>query len=428
MFILDKHLQVGYATIDWTPGWKVNFGEQNPSRRTSDLTSADHFSNVREFFCSGQSYYTYGPKLYGIDVSMTPGNNNGLHWNRMADGALVMDRVLAVCASMIHPIGNVDFNGDWGKTEGPSFGNGTGNYCHWFSWKRTITDFGGAPFVIKVVRTGTNSSEQASDETQKYVYGSGDRSDETWNAAGSPAAAWTDARLNASGSACGAATASGRSSASKYPSWSSGYTPRLIAIPTGSVPTITPMETSLGVITEPTTVPLSVAYASTVTVYVDGSQKSQQTGQTSVSVNLSTYWDELSLGSHEVTVTAEANGYKTGARIRFAKSTSMVSAMGKPQSFGDMPTMCYMADNLTVPANATAVREVCNNGNDADPTWEVYEGDGHHFSNDQKTATDWALNWRIGIDNSLGTSQARINTGVNMGVLVKGGAGPKEQE
>lgn len=431
MFILDKHVVAGRGQV------VVNTYSDNWQTR-----NIPNNYGVTPTVCSGEkeSYSSnFRWTIYNMQVFDATGADATLSWNRMSDGALVMDQQLGIGLYGTWPSyygWSTDdeelktlFNSQWGTTEG-SLNQNRNNRWNLFNWRQTLGSFAGAAYVLKFVRVGFNANLQNIGEAKKYLTNGVDTaanlgSGVVYDFFGQGNSSYEDYKsgtLSVGSSTFGTYTNDGPTI------YVNNAITRLIAIPTGTVPTLSPGDTSLGVITEPTSVTINSAASAAITVYVDGEQKTSQSGTSQVVVNLATWWDQLSLGAHTIIVTASLNGYKTGARIRFTKSTSMVSAMGKPQSFGDMPTMCYMADNLTVPANATAVREVCNNGNDSEPTWEVYEGDGHHFSNDKKTATDWALNWRIGIDNSLGTSQARINTGVNMGVLVKGGAGPKEQE
>ena len=407
MFIVDKGVKGGGGTVS--------------TRASSSKTNTENYGNYTTDYAMVGGRYDSGEREAWVVYGMTfDPSKSVLLWNRMADGALVTVDPLNVSfeESTRVPVGS-NVENAWGNNSQPH----QWNYWNPYLWSVTTNFLGGA-YKILTLRVGASSKAVQRLEAKKYIVNSKDSKAWGRNAASSDHGAASQGSSSFGfgdvipPSTVGGVGASQLGGPLDYP-----YPIRLIAVPTGAVPTVTPIETSLGTITDPTTVSLNVAAPCNLTVYVDGTSRgSSSVPAGAYSLNLADLWSDLSLGSHEVRVIAEANGYKAGARVRFSKSTSSVVVMGKPHATKSMATMCTLADNLTVPKGATVTREVCNNANDPSPTWEVYEGDEHSFENDSKTSDGWAVNWRIGIDNSGGTTQARISTGVGMGVLLYGGA------
>lgn len=409
MFIVDKGLKGGGGTVS------------TRVRNDSSKTNTENYGNYTYDYAMVGGHYDSGELeawvVYGMTFDPT---RNVLLWNRMADGALVT----------VDPL-NVSFEESTRVSVGSNVENAWGNNSQprqWYYWNPYLwsvtTNFLGGAYKILTLRVGASAEAVQRLEAKKYIVNSKDS--KAW---GRNAGSYDHGAASQGSSSFGfgyvypPSTVGGAGKSELGGSLDSPYPIRLIAVPTGSVPTVTPMETSLGTITDPTTVSLNVAAPCSLTVYVDEvSKETKSVPAGTYSLALSDYWGDMSLGSHTVKVIAEANGYRAGARVRLSKSTSSVVVMGKPHATKSMATMCTVADNLTVPKGATVTREVCNNANDPSPTWEVYEGDEHSFENDSKTTEGWAVNWRIGIDNSGGTTQARISTGVGMGVLLYGGA------
>lgn len=408
MFIIDKSLSGGGGIV--LSRVRDNYSETRTQEYGNYTTS---------YYTVGGEYDDNNLKHWAVyGMSFDP-NKNVLLWNRMADGTLVAVKPLNISFEYSARVAvGTGVEDAWGDNSQAS------QWERWnpYRWSVNANFLGGA-YKIRTLRVGASAEAVQRLEAKKYIVNSNDSS------------AWDTTRSHDHGAASQGSSSFGWGVVGP-PSFLGGagrnelggtledmYPIRLIATPTGSVPKVTPVETSLGTITEPTTVSLNIAVAATLTTYVDGTSRgSSSVPAGAYSLNLSDLWSGLSLGSHEVKVIAEANGYKAGARVRFSKSTSSVVVMGKPHATKSMATMCTIADNLTVPEGATVTREVCNNANDPSPAWEVYEGDDHSFENDLKTADGWAVNWRIGIDNSGGSTQARISTGVGMGVLLYGGA------
>ena len=69
--------------------------------------------------------------------------------------------------------------------------------------------------------------------------------------------------------------------------------------------------------------------------------------------------------------------------------------------FGDdMPTKALVNIQGSFPAGSTLQVWICNNGNDAEPTWEditskILAGQKHFFTNQTKTAENWGVKLKV---------------------------------
>lgn len=196
----------------------------------------------------------------------------------------------------------------------------------------------------------------------------------------------------------------------------------LVLKPTGQTSQFTKIESDLGTLTEPTQFVAQTTAVGAYSASIDGVIRDGVISAISggAQVDLASVWDDLSLGSHECVVRSRLNGYETGQKISFVKSTASVGFTSKPASSTEMPVTCRLVDNCTVPTGATITREVTNNGNDENPSWESYSGTRHEFANAAKTSGQWGLAARITIDNSHGNAEAKISQGIAMGVTYKG--------
>ena len=198
---------------------------------------------------------------------------------------------------------------------------------------------------------------------------------------------------------------------------------RIYGVPTGAAPTISPEQTALGTITEPTSVTLQLVGSPAVTAAWDGQPaETVQTNVGSVTIDLADKWESLSYGSHTILVRSSQGGYQCGAKITFSKSSSVVSVTTKPHVTANRPTMCRLVSDIVVSTGAVLTQEVTNNANDDSPVWETYTGTSHEFSNATKTAGSWGLAARITIDNSDGNANAEIRDSLAIGAIFEGGA------
>ena len=80
-----------------------------------------------------------------------------------------------------------------------------------------------------------------------------------------------------------------------------------------------------------------------------------------------------------------------------------------------MVTKGIMSVVRQIPAGAKFTVEVCNNGNDASPTWEdvtqnVVSGSKFFLSNTTKTASAWGYNFRIKVKRGTATGDCFITS------------------
>lgn len=84
-------------------------------------------------------------------------------------------------------------------------------------------------------------------------------------------------------------------------------------------------------------------------------------------------------------------------------------------ALGYMVTKGIMSVVRQIPAGAKFTVEVCNNGNDASPTWEdvtqnVISGSKFFLSNTTKTASAWGYNFRIKVKRGTATGDCFITS------------------
>ena len=158
----------------------------------------------------------------------------------------------------------------------------------------------------------------------------------------------------------------------------------------------------------------------TVTEYIDGTQKRSYTatsGQT-YSFNITAAeWVKLLNGSHTLKIVAADNyGGSATRTYTFTKNeTEIELTLATPLTADDMVTKGIMSVVRQIPAGAKFTVEVCNNGNDASPTWEdvtqnVVSGSKFFLSNTTKTASAWGYNFRIKVKRGTATGDCFITS------------------
>ena len=156
----------------------------------------------------------------------------------------------------------------------------------------------------------------------------------------------------------------------------------------------------------------------TVTEYIDGTQKRSYTatsGQT-YSFNITAAeWVKLLNGSHTLKIVAADNyGGSATRTYTFTKNeTEIELTLATPLTADDMVTKGIMSVVRQIPAGAKFTVEVCNNGNDASPTWEdvtqnVVSGSKFFLSNTTKTASAWGYNFRIKVKRGTATGDCFV--------------------
>lgn len=125
-------------------------------------------------------------------------------------------------------------------------------------------------------------------------------------------------------------------------------------------------------------------------------------------------WQKILNGSHTWKVTADdGNGGTATRTITFTKAVTGISFTTSVLTADDMPTKAIVNMKGNIPAGATLTIEICNNGNDAAPTWEditqkVQLGQKHFFTNKAKTASQWGVALRVTVDKGTATETCYI--------------------
>ena len=109
-------------------------------------------------------------------------------------------------------------------------------------------------------------------------------------------------------------------------------------------------------------------------------------------------------GAQTLTIEAtDGEEAATPVNITFTKAVYSCSVtLSSPLAADDMPTAVRLSISGDIPGDAVWSAEVCNNGNDASPTWEnikpsIQSGYNYVFSNTTKTAANWGVNFRISV-------------------------------
>lgn len=116
-------------------------------------------------------------------------------------------------------------------------------------------------------------------------------------------------------------------------------------------------------------------------------------------LDLSSVWSTLSLGSHTITITVtDDKGGTTTRTYTFTKTDDRIKfTLKNPIETSIAAKKIVVSGVLTVPTGATLSVKACNNGFDASPTWEdittaFLNRQTYTFKNTTKTATKWGIN------------------------------------
>ena len=126
-------------------------------------------------------------------------------------------------------------------------------------------------------------------------------------------------------------------------------------------------------------------------------------------------WLALSNGSHTLTISA-TDGIDTTVRTYvFTKLVDSFTIRNTtPWVSSTLPSRIMLVITRNIPSAATFKVEVCNNGYDANPTWEdatdaVMSGLAHPFSNKVKTAGSWGVVIRVTVERNGATGACYVS-------------------
>ena len=113
-------------------------------------------------------------------------------------------------------------------------------------------------------------------------------------------------------------------------------------------------------------------------------------------------WLKLLNGDHTMTITAtDAKNESTVRTLSFDKAMHSVEfEQTVAMAADDMPTKALVNIQGSFPTGSTLQVWICNNGNDADPTWEdittkALTSQKHFFTNQTKTAASWGVKIKV---------------------------------
>lgn len=189
-----------------------------------------------------------------------------------------------------------------------------------------------------------------------------------------------------------------------------------------NAPVISGSDSNLGVKSEGFTGTYTVTDANnnnvTVTESIDGVQIRSLVATLGATITYGVTgntWLALPNGSHTLTIRA-TDGIDSSVRTyTFTKLVNSFTIRNStPWASTNMPTRIMLVITRNLPSEATFKVEVCNNGNDASPTWEdctdaVKSGLVHVFSNKAKTAGSWGVVVRVTVNRNGATGACYIS-------------------
>ena len=127
-------------------------------------------------------------------------------------------------------------------------------------------------------------------------------------------------------------------------------------------------------------------------------------------------WLRLLNGSHTLTITATDNlgGVATRTYTFTKNMTSFSIEPSIPFEASVMPTRIALSVSRSIPGGSIFEVLVCNNANDASPTWEdatsaVVGNLVHVFTNTTKTAATWAVGIKVNVDRGTGSGACYVS-------------------
>ena len=209
---------------------------------------------------------------------------------------------------------------------------------------------------------------------------------------------------------------------------SANNTGSVVNVINNSPPTITGSDGDLGNQTGPfsqgyTVTDPDVGDTITVTERLNGVQIRQYTatsGQAQTLQVTQAMFLAIGGGTQTLTVTASdqhnATATRTWTFTRDITQTSQIQvSLDAPLVASAQPQRVLVVVNRQIPAGASFQVLVCNNGNDASPTWEdataaVTSGMIYTFTNTTKTAADWGVNVQVNVNRNGATGPCFISS------------------
>ena len=128
-------------------------------------------------------------------------------------------------------------------------------------------------------------------------------------------------------------------------------------------------------------------------------------------------WRKVLNGSHMLTITATDSMGLTSTRTQtFTKNVaSCTFATTSALPADAMPDRCVVNVQGAFPAGCSLKVEICNNGNDASPTWEditqnALNNQKYFFTNKTKTASAWGVKIRATLSRGTGSGECYISS------------------
>lgn len=122
-------------------------------------------------------------------------------------------------------------------------------------------------------------------------------------------------------------------------------------------------------------------------------------------------------GSHTLTITAtDSVGASTVRTETFTKNvTSCAFTQTAAFTVDDMPTRCVVNIQGAFPEGSVLTVQICNNGNDASPTWETITqqallGQKYFFQNETKTAANWGIKVQASLERGTADGDCYISS------------------
>jgi hypothetical protein len=198
----------------------------------------------------------------------------------------------------------------------------------------------------------------------------------------------------------------------------------IIVIP-NTPPSITGIDRDLGEFTysfTPTTYVVSDADSDVVTVTEKLDGMTLRIFETTLEATNSlgftaAAWKSVLNGNHTLTITATDTKGTTATRtLTFSKNvTSLRVSMLDPVPADDQPIVAIVNVQGAFPSGSTLLVEICNNGFDANPTWEnctnkALGGTRIYFTNNTKTSSQWGVNVRVTLNRGTSTEPCYVES------------------